>query len=229
MVYPEGIKCNLCGKELFEEMRFSLCPDCMPKRVDKGCLRCGRSISTEANYCLECQNKEQAFDRAYAPFIFEGNAAKLIYKLKYGNQRILAKELALFMWDCFLDKNFSPDVVTFVPMHKKRQKLRGYNQAQILAQEIGKNIGVEVRELLLRMLYTKNLARMNAQKRREAIENAIILKENEVVKGKKVLLIDDVFTTGVTSRVCSDILKNNGANRVEVLTFATSKELIDLY
>ena len=71
MVYPEGIKCNVCGRELFEKMRFSLCKDCQVPVVKKSCLRCGRSMNNDADYCLKCQNNLPHFDRAYAPVVFD--------------------------------------------------------------------------------------------------------------------------------------------------------------
>ncbi len=229
MVYPEGIKCSLCGKELFEETRFSLCPSCLPDLVVKSCLRCGRSMKNDADYCLDCQNYPPAFDRAYAPCVFEGNAVRLIHKLKYGNERYLAKYLARYMYDCLAEKDFLPDAVTFVPMHKRRKRERGYNQAEELAKEVARLIGVENAELILRTKYSANLARMSARERREAVKDTFSAKEGVELKGKSVLLIDDVFTTGATSGACAEILKRQGAIRVEVLTFATSAVKVELY
>ena len=225
MLYPEGIKCNLCGKELFEETRFSLCPDCIPTFVGKPCLRCGRSISNDAEFCLECQNGEHFFDSAYAPVVFDGTAVKLIYKLKYGNEKYLAKYLARMMFDCFEKQSYIPDLITFVPMHEKRQKNRGYNQAEELAKELGEIMGLDVVNSLQRSVFTDNLARMNAQERRNVIQNAITLNKSAPIKGKQILLVDDVFTTGATSNACTEVLKRGGAKRVEVLTFATAKEI----
>jgi len=231
MLYPEGIKCNICGRELFEETRFSLCPECIPKYKGKPCNKCGRSMSNDADFCLDCQNYSTQFDRAYAPYIYEDNAQKLVYKLKYGNEKYLAKYMAEMMYDCFENQRNLPDMITFVPMHKKRQKERGYNQAEELAREFSKIINVECVELLKRNIHTQNLARMSAPERREAVKGVFSIVESNktLVKDKNILLIDDVLTTGATSGACSEILKKNGAKRVEILTFATSKIKIKLY
>lgn len=229
MIYPDSVKCNLCGRELFAETRFSLCSKCQPPPIENRCLKCGREMNNEARYCLDCMNYDRNFDVAFAPYVFDGKAKKLVYKLKYGNAKYLADGMAQMIFD-YAPQQFSEcDVITFVPLHKARIKERGYNQSQLLAEKLGSLCGKNVEELLIRVVDTKNLARMSAKERREAIKNAFRLKENAFVKGRTILLTDDVFTTGSTSDECAAVLKRAGAERVIVSTFATAKIVPEIY
>lgn len=226
--FPQDIKCICCDAELSSPTKYGLCDKCDLDFITKCCLRCGRKMGNNmANYCVNCMSAQCDFDVARAPVTFTGNCRKLIYKLKYGGGKYLAKYLARFMYDCFLQNNLSADVITYVPMYIKKEKARGYNQAKELAQAFSSLCGIQCKELLQRVKQTQNLARMNKSERQQAIDGAI--KIHEKVKNLSVLLIDDVFTSGTTSGECARILKKNGAKSVSVLTFASSTEKIDLY
>lgn len=230
MFFPSDIKCIVCDGELSFSTKYGICDKC--NKLDyntKYCKTCGRHVGAMTPYCIECTNRSHDFDIARAPFLYKGDIIKVIYRLKYGHGAYLAKYLAQYMYDTYLDSNTEVDVVTFVPMPKERQNERGYNQAEEIAKEFSSISGIPCVGLLKRTKYTKNLARMNKEERKNAIADSFEVVSKEDVKGKKILLIDDVFTSGATTNECSKTLKKSKAEFVFILTFATSSDKIQMY
>lgn len=229
--FPEDIKCIICDAELDCKTRFGLCDKCSFDYNTKFCSHCGRNIGeNHANFCLGCMNsKSTYYDIARAPVVFSNNAVHIIHKLKYGGTKYLVPYIAEYMYSCFLENNLSVDYVTCVPMHVKRKRERGYNQAELIAKQLCKVANLQYVDTLNRVKYTTNLARMNKQSRNEAISGVFEYCSSVDLKNKKVLLIDDVFTSGSTTDECARILKSKKVASVVVLTFATAKEKPILY
>ena len=198
---------------------------------DEEILECIIQIveESESSQLSDLLSDYHDFDIARAPFVFKGQVRKMVYKLKYGYGAYMSKYMAQFMYDTYLDNNEKIDFITFVPMPKRRYIDRGYNQAEEIAKELSILTSIPVVDALERSKYTKNLARMNKDERKKAITDSIKMKENVEVKGKRILLIDDVFTSGATTNECSKILKKAKAEFVYVLTFATSTDKIQMY
>lgn len=229
LFYPSGIKCVICGDDIPGYDRYAVCNKCELSHNTKYCLRCGRAIKNMANYCDYCQNHEYAFDIARAPFVYENEVVNLVHKLKYGGGKYLAEVMAEFMADEYYESDFSADVITFVPMHPKKQRKRGYNQAREIAVALSQILEIPLSDALERTKLTENLARLGKEERAEAIQNAILLKLEADVKGKNVLLVDDVFTTGATSNECAKALRKGKCGKIFVLTFATGRIHVELY
>ncbi len=229
--FPRDITCIVCGNELQEQTRYGVCSCCQLPYNTKFCLRCGRNVGAMTAYCLDCMNYEKSFDLARSAMIYTDSVIGLIYKLKYGDGRYLASYMAEYMYNTYLSGAERVDVVTFVPMPPKRRKKRGYNQAELLAKAFCKLSGLPCENLLERVKETKNLARMSRAERREAIIDSFVLTQGmaEEVKNKRVLLIDDVITSGATSNECARVLKKAKAQSVYVMTFASAKERPVLY
>ena len=140
---------------------------------------------------------------------------------------MVAKVMAQYLADEYYKNVWHVDFVSYVPMHEKRQKARGYNQAQLIANELGKIINKPLVNTLTRIKFSDNFARMNRKERmREAEES---FDANSKFKNKSILHVDDVFTTGATSSACAKELLNSGASDVYVLTFCTSESKNELY
>ena len=229
LFYPSGIKCVICGDDLPKESRYQVCKRCELSYNTKFCQRCGRAMKNMATYCDRCQNEAVDFDIARAPFVYTGDVKKLVYRLKYGGAKYLAEVLAQFMADTYFEAQFSADVVTCVPLHPKRQKRRGYNQAKEIAVAFSEITEVPYVDTLARIKATTNLARLNKKERAKEIEGAYALLENANVKGKNIVLIDDVFTSGATTGECCKALKKAKCGKIFVLTFATAKITAELY
>lgn len=230
LLYPPRITCLICGKDLAVETRYSICPNCELTSIKNFCQCCGVEISGAKSFCDHCFEKDRAFDMARAPFCFkQDNVRKLIYGLKYGDKTYLARYMAEYMTDVFVKTGWEIDIVTYIPIHKRKYTfVRGYNQAELIAREFAKINELDVAPLLEKKVYSKkSTARMGRSERAKTLEGSFEVIGD--VKKKNILIIDDVFTTGATTQICAQELKIKRANKVYVLTFATSKEKLPLY
>ncbi len=219
MLYPQNIKCAVCGKDLFEENRYRICSGCSLTANIRFCPKCGRAVGESTVYCDDCMNHGRDFKEARAPFVYEGKAQKLVYRLKYGGQKYIAKIMAQYLADEYYKNDWYIDFITFVPMHIKREKSRGYNQAQLIASELSQIVNKPLVDSLKRIKYSNNFARLSREERFKEAEDSF--RANDKYKKKSILLIDDVFTTGATTGSCAKELIKSGASDVYVLTFCT--------
>jgi ComF family protein len=154
-------------------------------------------------------------------FRFEGAMREAIHKLKYGNLRALAAPLAGMLREYLIANPLDVDTMVPVPLHRKRLRERGYNQSQLLAQELGKLINVPVvTDVLVRLRHTPPQARTaTVEERKRNIADSFACRDGRL-RGQRVLLLDDVATSGTTLDACAAVLKANGASSVWGLVIA---------
>ncbi|MDE7405291.1 MAG: ComF family protein [Clostridiales bacterium] len=220
MLFPDDIKCIVCGREM-RPNRYGLCNHCKLEINDNFCLRCGRHKIGIGDYCDECSGQSLHFDEARSAVNYDGNAKNLIYRLKYGNAKYLANTLSQYLLDVLLLSDWQADCITYVPIHKSRQRKRGYNQAELLARELAERINLPCECLLEKSVKTPNQAKLNREARLENLKDSFSARETPP---DHVILVDDVMTTGSTADECSRVLKLAGAKVVYVLTFASVPE-----
>ena len=229
-LFVKDFNCIVCGRELPSQNGYLTCTNCYQKMEiieDDRCLKCGKKLFGEEEYCSDCREHEKHFDRAFAPVSYVGAAANLVMAFKFENKRYLASPLARYMMDRFLQEGIAADLIIPVPLHEKREKERGYNQSELLAKEISSSLGVplaeqaaaRVKETMASSLLTGGRAAREAN-----VKDAFAVKDPALVKGKCVLIVDDVLTTGATASELAGVLKKAGAVKVYVLTFATTRE-----
>lgn len=195
------------------------------------CQICGAPfdpLAFSASICAECRPKTPPFMAARSAFYFDGPLRESIHRLKYQEKTALAARLAPLLAqaiarDAILGE-FQPQWIVAVPLHRARQKKRGFNQSALLARELGESLGVPVAELLRRVRDTPPQVGLNQKQRAENVRgafeiNAALFAQLEV-KGAKILLLDDVFTTGATMRECAQVLKKPGAGEICAITLA---------
>lgn len=219
-VFPQNETCDVCLEELPYKTRLNLCSSCLEKlpfNDKKVCLCCGAPVENEADYCLRCMDTKRAFDKCRSVFVYEGLAKKVLLSFKYGEKKYLKNLLAKLMTDKYLSERFEADVVTFVPMTKKERRKRGYNQSELLAREIANSLSLECRPSLEKVKESPEQKSLSAKERAENLKGVFFCSD-AALKGKRVLLIDDVFTTGATANECSSVLLKAGASNVLVLT-----------
>jgi ComF family protein len=218
--------CVGCGKE-----GAFICKSCeieLPRIEVPFCQKCGQPLAGRSGFsaahstcCSECINWESGIDGIRSPFRFEGVIRKAVHEFKYRNLRAIASQLAQLMDDYLLTSGIPFDVIVPVPLHPKRLRERGYNQSLLLAGELGKLNGYRVNDTcLVRKIYNLPQARTHnvAERRQNVI--GIFAGVGEDLLAKKVLLIDDVTTSGATLNACASALKTAGAVSVWGLTLA---------
>ena len=229
-LFVKDYNCIVCGRELPGKTRYRTCNLCyatMEVIEDHACLKCGKRLFSEEEYCLDCQNHEKTFDRAFAPLCYAGAAASLVMNLKFHGRKYLADAMAKYMTDKFLSVGLTADVVVPVPLHPNRLKERGFNQSELLAKEIASSLALPLdKESVVRVKDTLVSSKLSGGRkaREENMKDAFEIVDKEKVKGKTILLVDDVLTTGTTANELSAVLRKAGAKRIYVLTFATTRE-----
>jgi ComF family protein len=174
-----------------------------------------------ATVCDNCKKVDYHFDAAKSAFIYEEPVVGLVLRLKYNAEADVASMVLPFLVDAL--PAAAPDIIVPVPLTPKRAKQRGYNQALLLANGLSKKLEIPVAEPLARVKETVAQKNMTLKQRQENLSNAFEVRDKSQVKGKCVLLVDDVLTTGTTASECAKVLKRAGAKKVFVLTIATTK------
>jgi ComF family protein len=204
--------CAACGAS-----SWPLCEKCsasVPVITPPLCGRCGRPVDVPLSQCADCP--PLPIDIARAPFLYEGPMARTIRALKFGGWRALAHPLASAMARM---GRLESECVTWVPLSRKRRAARGYDQAEVLARELARHLRLPVLGLLRRIRETPSQASQSGQERRRALRGAFIA---DGPVPRRVMLVDDVLTTGATASSCAIALRNAGAARVGLVTAARS-------
>ena len=204
-----------------------LCPSCIRKLETiepPFCPRCGMP-QQQGSPCPDCiQWQQYHIDGIRSPYRFEGVIRQSIHQFKYQNLRGLASPLANLMSRYLKNSPLPADALIAVPIHRKRLRERGYNQSGLLARDLGKLTGIPVLEdCLFRQKFATPQARTGtAAERIKNVENAFICRDSRV-KGMRLLLIDDVATSGATLNACATALSSAGA--VSVWGLALAREI----
>jgi len=173
----------------------------------------------EDGRCALCRLGLNGFDAAYSFGAFEAELRELIHVFKYGGVETLAQPLGRFL-AVALPREEPFDAVVPMPLHWIRRWSRGFNQSELLAREIGRRASVPVRNLVRRVKATTPQAGLTNAKRRANVSGAFRVRRGADVRGLRVVLVDDVMTTGATASACARVLKQAGAARVVLLTVA---------
>lgn len=222
-LFVDDCNCILCGCELIVKDGSGLCDECHAKLEyvgEKYCLKCGCVIYNEAQLCLECQNNVRHFDRARAMLVYTGALHKIILNYKFYNKKYLSKYLARFICGAYKKYFFDCDIIVPMPISKERYKERKYNQAELLAEECGDLKLPIISTALVKHKDTPRQTELNGIDRRKNVLGAYSVVDSAAVKGKRVLLLDDVLTTGTSVNEAARVLKIAGALKVEVITIA---------
>lgn len=217
---PACLLCNqvLSRKRIGRDFCFT-CLACMLPLSSGHCRRCAQPFAntTDNHLCANCLRRPPAFSGVYALGIYQGALKDAIHKLKYHDRLTLAKPLgqglaALVTAD---EESFRPDCVVPVPLHPRRLRRRGYNQAVEIARPLARALGTRVSPTLLqRVRETLPQQNLSATERRKNLRNAFALTAEPA--GLKLLLVDDVMTTGETVRECSLTLAKGGAGEIRI-------------
>jgi ComF family protein len=198
----------------------------MTSIVSPLCRRCGLPFTSRAgedHTCSECLIENRYFRKARAFGVYQGTLMEAIHRLKYGGKTSLSKPLSTLAKDTFYrfwDAS-SIDLLLPVPLHIRRLRERGFNQAHLVNRKWARQEGIPFDGLTLsRRRWTEPQTSLTRAERRKNVKGAFYLRRRDKVKGLRILLVDDVFTTGATVNECAKVLMKAGAGSVDVLTLA---------
>ena len=226
LLFPD--ECRICKTGLNGFTRVPVCAQCLkaPEPLAAGyfCVTCRTPFQNsfpldELGRCGLCRAGARAFDMAYCYGAYEGSLRELIHLLKYGGMKPLAPLLAAHLASA-LPRDQQFDLVVPMPLHWQRRWRRGFNQSELLARPIARRCGVPVENAVRRTRSTVAQAGLSNARRRENVAGAFRVRKPERVSGRRVLLIDDVMTTGATASACALAMKRAGARSVTLLALA---------
>ena len=232
LLFPDN--CRLCDSPLTDVSRVPICLSCLskpePLAAEYFCATCRAPFSSgfpldEQGRCALCRHGFHGFDEAYTFGFYDGVLKELIQVFKYGGVPTLARPLGQLLARA-LPRDLRFDVIVPMPMHWRRRLQRGYNQADLLATELAKHTALPVRAAVKRSKATAPQAGLTGAKRRANVITAFRVMKASKVAGLRVLLVDDVLTTGATAGACARELKRAGAMGVTVLTVARADRRI---
>ncbi|MEO6872719.1 MAG: ComF family protein, partial [Chthoniobacterales bacterium] len=216
LLYPTF--CAVCAVPV--ETGEQLCVHCLngaPRLRAPFCERCSQPFAgaiTDSFTCENCHDRALHFDAAVSCYRSRGVVREVMHSFKYGKQQHLRHQLGRWLCETLDDPRLAGrriDCIVPVPQHPARERERGFNQAEILARALGRPSGLPVRAVLQRIRYTTTQTQFDRSQRMENLAGAFRLRRGIDVQDWRVLLVDDVLTTGSTLSECAAVLKRAGA------------------
>ncbi|MCR1898235.1 ComF family protein [Irregularibacter muris] len=230
-IFPRDGYCLFCHKLLLFE-RGPFCYPCVEKIPwigEKRCVKCGKEEgNADTGLCHDCTFYEQDFKQGISLFTYIFGGKKIIQEIKYeGNIKLarwvgreMAKQIGTMPWQDNID------FIIPVPLHPNRLKERGFNQAEELARGIISIVDIKLlKNGLMRTKDTPHQTDLTKWERQKNIAGVFKVSDEQLLKGKTLLLIDDVYTTGATINACAKVLKTAGAGEVYFATAAGGRQI----
>lgn len=203
IIYPS--KCIFCDKDLEFNKQIDICSECYKK------LTFADNSKSEKSYV----------DEVYSAVEYKGEVKKAIKRFKYQNKAYLFRTFARLILNNIEKNNIKADIIVSIPLHMDREVERGYNQSELIAKELSKNMKIKYsNKILKREKTTAHLAKCNKKERKHMIEGVFKVIAPDIIKDKVVIVVDDVYTTGATINECGKVLKLGGAKKVIAITVA---------
>ena len=229
LLYPPKGECGFCGLPAEDALGCGGCLELFHNyRKQEFCRKCGKFIYKE-NFgllCFDCSNELPVFSFARATGLYEGVVKDALYSLKYTGRRSLAAPMGQLMARSVVEdgRYRSLGVIVPVPLADGKLRRRGFNQSGLLARELGKWLKVGVEEALVRTKDTDSQSKKGRQERLYNLQGAFAMAFGQNLVGKRVLLVDDVLTTGASLNQCTKVLIDHGVAEVMAVTWAAGQD-----
>lgn len=219
ILYPA--RCPICHE--IAPYHEAICPECrkrLPYIKTKRCRICGKPVEDSEVYCDDCQKIRHHYQEGMGVFLYDDVMRETMSYLKYKHRKEYGRVLGELVYEEAREKIrfWNPQAIVPVPMHKSKMEKRGYNQAEEIARPIAELSGVPLRtDLLFRREKTAAMKDLSAMERRENMKNAFATADDIAIP-KRILLVDDIYTTGATMDACARALCAAGASQITFLT-----------
>ena len=207
VIYSSEEECVVCKEEI-NNKEYMLCNSCI-SRI--------KTCSSSYNMSVD-----RRYVSCYSGVYYSGIVKELISRLKYKSDFRAGEALSIYMLQTIKANNLSFDIITYVPSTKKTLKRRGYNQSEFLAKTIGNKTDTKVLGILSKVKETKDQIGLSGEERWNNLRDSYKVNKVKDIRGKRVLLVDDVITTGATGFFCAEDMLKNGVKQVYILTAAKS-------
>ncbi len=217
--------CAACNKPLDRPTRGAVCEACWGAIAfirPPTCERCGDPLASwriaepGEPVCPLCRTRSSCLSAVRAVGLYDGSLRGIVHALKYGGRRSVARRLGALMRDRAADALEGADAIVPVPLHRRRRRARGFNQAE----ELGQHLGLPICDALRRIRATPSQTDLPADERHANVTGAFALSRRTDVKDMCLVLVDDVSTTGATLEACARALREAGAREVRAITAA---------
>lgn len=228
IIYPP--RCPVCGEVKKEKSRLT-CSGCLKKLVwiqEPQCKKCGKMLAGgKQEYCFDCSKTQYHFESGYPLWNYDDIMRKSIADFKYGGRR----EYGEFYGEALVQRYgnkflaLKVDAIVPVPVHYTKRRERGYNQTEIVADILGKRLEIPVwKDWLIRIRKTMPQKELNQLERLKNLEEAFAIKKQYYLQDDvKILLLDDIYTSGSTVEACTNVLLKAGVKKVYVSTLCIGK------
>lgn len=215
LLFPS--RCLIC-KKISKDV---ICDECLSKiSIIEGpvCKICGIPVDKE-DVCYKCKVSPPHFSKARSYALYDGVIRTAIIRFKFEKKKNLGVSLGKILGRFMLELAWDIDFIVPIPLSKERLRYRGFNQSEVLALEVSKMLNIPMSSGLIRIKDTKPSVELNVEERLSNINKAFLLTDNNL-KNKRILLLDDVYTTGATTNEASKTLLERGIREVRVITLA---------
>ena len=218
-LYPS--RCPVCNR-ILPGRKLRICPVCggsFHLIEEHYCLKCGKPVPEMEEYCVDCKERKREFCQGRGVFLYNMQMKNSLLRYKYYGSREYGRYYAeeIFRHVGTQIKHWMPDVLVPVPMTRRKKRIRGFNQAEDLAEKIGELLQIPVAAgLAVKKKETKSQKKLNAAERMGNLKDAFVITES--VQGLKILIVDDVYTTGSTIETLAGCLKESGAGEIYFVT-----------
>ncbi len=228
LIYPP--RCPICY-DIVEPGYQMICGSCvkkLPLIPMPRCEKCGKPVPEGERFCYDCTVIEHDFTEGMGIFLYEEIMRKSMYQFKYSGRKEYGMFYGMAAWIYGRDvlMRWKPQIIIPIPIHKTRRRHRGYNQAEVIADELGRYLKIPVeKNLLYRRNKTIAQKELTLEERRENLADAFV-SAYETLPWKTVLLVDDIYTTGSTMDSAANVLKKCGIEEIYALSICIGKGFV---
>ncbi len=224
VLYPRT--CPIC-ENIVAKQEVYICEKCSGKLIkirNPRCKKCGKPLeNAKMEYCKDCGRHPHYYEEGRALWVYNKELRESIYRFKYDNKREYADYYVSSILNTYGSwiRRLNIQGVIPVPLHKKKKRARGFNQAQVLAEKLAEGLQLPIyTDFLVRQKNTRPQKELNEKERQKNLKNAFKVVQNDV-QLNIVLLVDDIYTTGATIDACSKLLKEQGVQKVYFICLGT--------